>query len=380
MTNTNGTWTQGLAYFSGKPRNFVIDSFCPEGSVTLINGREGTGKTKLALAMAKAVAKGDFFLGQYVDKGTVAWLNLDKVFPTDLEDRARELDPSLKFVEKITWFEGELDLISPVQQKTGGTIEAWQELAIRLKGHKLIVIDTYSELLIAAGLDENNNTETAGLMSNVVKVARYTNAAIVVLHHMSKDPAQTSGRGATGAAAKVDQEYLLTGYKDKEGKWQAGNMMETLTIVVKKSRTHKIQIFPIELNALGYHLNPNMGTAGVPQGAWLGLISQRQTNLTQFQMDKKWFEQTLLSFGVRLQTNEMSLDRRILSKVLHYSPVKAESMQRMDTVIADLKNRTRLRVQPNGNNPIYQVEFEPSVIDAAMKRRARRKKKLAVIP
>jgi len=201
---------EGDAYFTGQPTEFIIDSFCPKNRLVAINAREGAGKSKFALAMAYAVTTGTKFLSLDTQQGHVLWYNLDNVFPNDIHERCLELGKGDDtWVKDVTWFDGELNLTGNYDPKTQKAEYHRIIDKANSKGTKLIVFDTLAALLVGAKVNEMLASETEPFMLDLLKVARKTDACVVVLHHMPKDIENLSGRGSTAIAAKVDQEFIF---------------------------------------------------------------------------------------------------------------------------------------------------------------------------
>jgi len=65
----------------------------------------------------------------------------------------------------------------------------------------LVIVDSSSALLSAAGLDESSNRDAAVAYRALLRCARESTAAVVVLDHLTKD--ETAGRYARGAGVKL---------------------------------------------------------------------------------------------------------------------------------------------------------------------------------
>lgn len=311
--------------------------------------------------MAHSVATGSQFLSLETQQGHVLWYNMDNVFPSDLGERCEELgDGNSTWVNQVTWYDGEMDI-------TGTNIKTstlhYKEIIDLAKENntRLIVFDTLSALFANSNINEMYANETDPFMLILLKIARQTDACVLALHHMPKDMENQSGRGSTAIAGKADQEFYF------EGK---STMLETVTIMVKKSRTHRVQIFPIEISEDGFSLNSATPT-GEPQGAWKGLIKQTQTR-SQLTGDIQLFKHNFLFTGFRGEVeNEMMAEHKWLMSFL---PI---SQDRINDVIEHLLDEGKLEKEPNGNNPTYTLWFDdPHEIDKAMRKKKRMKKRM----
>jgi archaellum biogenesis ATPase FlaH len=352
---------EGLDYFKGPPTEYIIDSICPKHRVTLLLGREGKGKSKLALAMTHSVVTGQDFLSLDTQQGHVLWYNMDDVFPHDIGDRCYELGGNDKqWAKDVTWYEGDMDILANNPDTGQLFYRDIIDLANQKKS-KLIVFDTFSSLLVNSNLNEMVVGETEGLMLKIKRIAKETDTAVLVLHHMPKDIEQVSGRGSTGIGAKADQIFYL----DHES-----SMLHEVTVGVLKSRTHRVQVFPIELNEHGFSLNSDAPT-GEPQGAWKGLLSQTKTQ-SQFTNDLELFTHNFLHTGVRGQNeHEIVAEHRWLMGFMNIPK------DRITTVVDHLIKEKKLEKEAHGNNPIYTLWFDdPNEIEKAMRRKQKMKKRL----
>ena len=255
-------------------REFIIDNILPAGSVTMLHGREGTGKTRFALACAKAVATGTNFLGFHTEQGEVLYLNIDRMHKQDIKERLKELSKSdeevAEWASNITWSEREMNFLSEdlKQDKNGHACTEIQYLInyCKARDFKLVVIDTYHRLLTSHDLDERNEGDANKICSAVRDIARETEAAVLMLHHTPVGD-DTRGRGSGASGATVDHVLSLRGKINKK-----------LTIVHGKTRLSCIHVYPIQITE---KFNVNEETTlntGEPRGAWIGLINQ--TRLT----------------------------------------------------------------------------------------------------
>jgi len=345
-------YIEGLEYFNVPETQYIIDAFCPEKRLVMLLGREGQGKSKLAFAMAHAVVTGTQFCGMDVQQGHVLWYNLDNVFPDDMKTIASDLghgDPN--WAGGITWFEGPLK----IRENEGDDII---ELA-KQKNSKLIIIDTLSALFTYEEIDEMYAFQVNPIMLDLIKIARNTNSCVVVLHHMPKDSENISGRGSTAIAGKADIEIYLT---------PDSSIRDTIHIAIKKSRTHRVQIFPIEVTERGYSLT-NQQATGEPEGAWKGLLLHTEVP-TQLYNDMQTFTDIFLHAGFRASENQMMAEH---NSIMNFFQISDE---RIDAVIEHLLEEGRL-VKSNAANALYKLTFDDSnEIDETQRKQKKMKKRL----
>jgi RecA-family ATPase len=171
----------------------IIPSFAYEGRVTLLSGREKSGKSTLVGQALSALSAGSAFLDNQLEKRRTLWLALDEPLG-DLVRRAGEYgaDPA-NF------------LISDERP------ESAHHLAdlIRHCRADAVVVDTLSELWSVEVKNENDATEVGPFMRAYTRVARDTGAGLIFLHHLPKARGPLY-RGSTALGAAVDILARLT--------------------------------------------------------------------------------------------------------------------------------------------------------------------------
>lgn len=89
--------------------------------------------------------------------------------------------------------------IQPMEPLTAAT-----EIDLRLEFQRveLVIVDALNEAMAAAGLDPNKNPDVALWYAKIPALATRAGATLLVIDHVSKDPA--SQRGAVGGAHKIN--------------------------------------------------------------------------------------------------------------------------------------------------------------------------------
>jgi hypothetical protein len=158
------------------------------GRVTLLSGREKSGKTTLAANAAAAITTGTEFLGARVVCGSVLWISLDEA----LGDTVRRFDalgadPHL------------LHLVTEVPSP------ARLHATLTATAYRLAVIDTLNEL--ALGVSLNKSDQILPILRPIVDVIRATNTACVIIGHAGKSSGAYLGSSTIGGA--VDAALTL---------------------------------------------------------------------------------------------------------------------------------------------------------------------------
>ena len=72
-------------------REWFIEGFVPEDSLTILSGDGGLGKSYLALHMAQCIARGEPFLSREVKKARVLWVDAESLGEDELMRRSFQL-------------------------------------------------------------------------------------------------------------------------------------------------------------------------------------------------------------------------------------------------------------------------------------------------
>jgi len=178
-------------------QEWVVDDFLPEGSLTMLSGESGSGKSTITLLLASAVAEGKPFLGHPTKQ--------KKVIIIDRENGGgiyKERFGRLRVGkhENITYWGG----WEPVEPQ-GPEFEPYLQIA---KEHQpLMIFDSF-----IAFLGENSEQDAS-------EVRRYTNdfrklaqagATVVFIHHTGKADSTKQYRGSSDIKASIDMGWLLT--------------------------------------------------------------------------------------------------------------------------------------------------------------------------
>lgn len=189
------------------PTDWLVEDFLVKSEATAFVGDGGVGKSFLTMALALAVSgKSPKYLGLPVLKhGPVLYADEENSRQLVLQRmRALGYDPEEHRDLEYLWYAG-VDLANEP--------ELLLEEAIDIEP-ALIVLDSLSR--VAMGVEENSNTDMTKLMrQGVVPLARETGAAVLVVHHTTKDGLTSRGAGAIRNTA--DQEITVVAATDTEG-------------------------------------------------------------------------------------------------------------------------------------------------------------------
>lgn len=170
------------------PVPWVVEGLVVRGMLTVLNGREGEGKSLLAMALAAGVLTGQSEGGLACHQG--------RVVIVDAENGEREIHRRVRTLElpagEIEVFEAQgFDL-----RKDSGELES------ALEAHRpdLLVLDSYRTLW---GGEENDSGEVAAVLDPLRNLVRRFGAGALLLHHSGKVNGAYRGSSAIGASAEL---------------------------------------------------------------------------------------------------------------------------------------------------------------------------------
>lgn len=172
-----------------EPVPWLIERFAVPGTVTMVAGREGQGKSMLALALATAVGHGATFLGMGCTPG--------RVLVVDAENGEREAH------RRIHGMGVKPDTLIYVEAEGFSLSKDLALLEALVAEHKpqLLVLDSLRSL--TPSLDENDSAQAEAAVRPVQALVRRHNCACLLLHHAGKGGHEYRGSTALGAAVEI---------------------------------------------------------------------------------------------------------------------------------------------------------------------------------
>lgn len=190
---------------SSTPRPYLVKGLLAERDVGCIVGAPGVGKSVLAPALAYAVAEGRETHGRRVKAGVVFYVAAEDEH--GMRGRVTALRGEYGDADAFTLVGGVTDLLTEdVRGKGSRDFRALRQ-AVKERRPALIVIDTLA--MAFPGLEENS----AEGMGRVVAVARALTewgAAVLLIHHDTKDGNQGLPRGHSLLNGALDLSIHLT--------------------------------------------------------------------------------------------------------------------------------------------------------------------------
>jgi len=190
---------------AGKPvpaRKWMVDDLVPSGTVTLLGGDGGTGKSLLALQLAYAVALDTQWMGRDVAAGGAMFISAEDdeaELHRRLADLVRATDGALVDLDSLTLrsLAGEDALLATLE---AGKLEASDLYAeidglMTVKRPALLVLDTLADLFPG---NENDRAQTRQFVGLLRRLAIRHECAVLLLAHPSLS-GLNSGSGTSGS-------------------------------------------------------------------------------------------------------------------------------------------------------------------------------------
>ena len=177
-----------------EPITWVVDQIIPSGMLTVLSGKDKAGKTLFAWEIARAVCRGENFLGQFpTAQGPVLFLGLDDP-ATVTVDRLEQLG-----IQDVP----DLYVGTPLDcQPHASTF--WEQVQRKVDeiDPLLIVVDALYLFLHGSSDSMNQAGGMAPVMNPLNKLAEQTGASVLLITHDSKSGGDVAGSFVIRAAAK----------------------------------------------------------------------------------------------------------------------------------------------------------------------------------
>jgi hypothetical protein len=171
------------------PVPWVIEPLLVAGCVTMVAGREGQGKSMLALALASAIGHGASIAGLDCQAGTVVYV--------DAENGEREAH---RRVRGLGVKAGTLTYVEAQGFNLAQHITLLEDLVAEHKP-SVLILDSLRSL--APGLDENDSKQAEAAVRPVSRLAQTQGIPVLLLHHAGKGGHEYRGSTAIGAAVEL---------------------------------------------------------------------------------------------------------------------------------------------------------------------------------
>jgi RecA-family ATPase len=186
------------------PRHWLVRDLVPSGTVTLLGGDGGTGKSLLALQLACAIATNGRWLERQVSGGGVVFISAeddDAELHRRLDDIVQASDLRFSDLDRLTIrsLAGEDALLAHLDRTSGvlSPSALYSDLNKRLEDEKpaLLVLDTLADLFPG---NENDRAQARHFIGLLRGLAIRHDCAVVLLAHPSLS-GMSSGTGTSGS-------------------------------------------------------------------------------------------------------------------------------------------------------------------------------------
>ena len=203
--------------------DFIHDPLLPEGSITLVCGDAGIGKSYISLFLGFIISEGMDFLGSKTKKKNVLFVDLESSLPL-LNTRIQSINIKS---ENIFFYTESLNFLMKED-----VAELKNEILYRDAG--FCVIDSLMDII--PGVNENDSGAMNQIFSALRSLVKQTGCSFLIIHHVNK--ANGDYRGSSAIKGAIDALYTLKSVKEKS----------TYKILeIEPTKTRYTMIHPIRL-------------------------------------------------------------------------------------------------------------------------------------
>lgn len=224
---------------------WLIDKFLPSSGFVFISGESGTGKSFLALSMAKAVADSTSFLDKF-ESQQAQTLIIDK------ENGLRRMQTRMKGLSVST--PEHIHLLKYPEKfslEDEGFMQAIQNF-IEVNKVRLVILDSFIDVIVG---NENSSTDVSVVLNALRSIS--TDVCWLILHHEAKPIprfTKTAGqrmRGSGNILAQIDYQFATTLLADgktihiEQGKNRDNEKMKKFAIEFQSSEAGEMTGFKL---------------------------------------------------------------------------------------------------------------------------------------
>lgn len=179
-----------------RPIPWRVRDVVADGTLTIISGESGAGKSWLAQALCTGVARGQSVAGLHCAKGTALYIDAEMGPQMFVDQRLRPTGANA----------AEFNYVDAMGLDISRSDDlGWVRRQVEKMDTNLVVIDSLRRLTPSKA--ENDSDDMAPAVSALAKLARDTNAAIVLVHH--KGDSEKFFRGSTAIKDQADALFAL---------------------------------------------------------------------------------------------------------------------------------------------------------------------------
>ena len=202
----SGPLLRRLSNITLEPVQFLVDDLLPEGSLSMLFGDPGCGKSFVAIDIAMCVATGTSFHGKPVTKGAVIYIAGEGY--RGLTQRAWAWAAENKIpVEAAEIYISRTSVDIPDDDAREKLTSEIHSLLGEDGKPSLIVLDTVARNF--GGADENSTKDMGAFITAVDAINAEFDCATLLVHHTGHAD-KTRARGAIALKGALDTEYRLS--------------------------------------------------------------------------------------------------------------------------------------------------------------------------
>jgi KaiC/GvpD/RAD55 family RecA-like ATPase len=243
----------GLSQFANlPPPRYHVKGLLPEGSLAIMYGASGSGKSFVAIDLCMHIVMGKAWRTLRVREGRVAYIAAEgaggirkriKAYAVQYGLDLAEFDDKFRIIDAAPNFLERDDIVDVVKSlRTIGKVD-------------VVVIDTFAQ--VTPGANENAGEDMGKALYNINVIHRATGATPLMIHHSGKD-ASKGARGWSGLRAACDSEIEIsrldtgrlirsTKQKDGEDNLEWGFELSTVNIGIDEDGDVVTSCVPIEI-------------------------------------------------------------------------------------------------------------------------------------
>lgn len=197
------------------PMEYIVEPWLPAKGSALIVGFRGTAKTWIGMTLARAVTRGEDFMGFPVTKPRRVLLVDAEMREDALQGRWKLVMHTTNKLLQIIHRQGLRDAGQPNMtiNDLEGQRRIWELLKIledRGEAPELIIFDSYT-MFLTPDANTDSNDEARRVTGFIVELG-LAGYAVVMTHHTGWD--KTRGRGASALESWLDSTMILEGIPD----------------------------------------------------------------------------------------------------------------------------------------------------------------------
>ncbi|MGA7272220.1 MAG: AAA family ATPase, partial [Acidimicrobiia bacterium] len=190
------------------PPEWLIENHLVQGSLVLLYGHPGIGKSFLALDMAASVAAGRPWHGHDVVQGQVLYVAGEGVGDLGLRVRAWEIGHQIDSLSEMAYLTETVNLfLSDRDQLLAKDVYVLlHDLGVLQLAPSMIVVDTLARTM--GGGDENSAKDMGIVIASADHLRHELGSTVMLIHHSGKDG--RTERGSTALIGAVDTSVRVT--------------------------------------------------------------------------------------------------------------------------------------------------------------------------